>query len=142
MFMDIYKTLQKGSVDSDGVVALFSIGFFVLGGLWLFGFNFGQVDEGVVKYEDCRQIIELSSGDWQSYFHSFTCSTYKSKKGVPLGGECVSIKNDGSLFSSSHSCSVAYVYKIKPSNLCKGNIKDGVEYPYLGYDDQCYATLQ
>lgn len=133
---------QKGNSEIAGIGALIIFGLVAAGILWLFGFNFGMTNEGVVKYDDCRQVITIKSDSWQRYFHSFTCNTYKTKSGVVMSGECVSIKNDSSLFSSSHTCATAYVYEIEPPTNCKNNVKDGIAYPYLGYDDMCYTTPQ
>lgn len=112
----------------------------IAGILWLFGFNFGITNEGTVTYSDCRQIINLNQGDWQTYFHNFTCDTLKTEKGVVYGGECVSVVNDHSLFSSSHSCAAAYIYNIKPTPEQTGCTDPA--YPYLGYNDKCYSYPQ
>jgi hypothetical protein len=131
---------QRGVGEMVGIGSLIVFGLIIAGILWLFGFNFGMKNEGIVDYSDCRQTIYLESGSWRTYFHSFTCNTRKTQSGAVMDGECVSIKNDG-FFGNSHTCAIAYVYEIK-STACEGNIKDGVEYPYLGYDDNCYTTPQ
>jgi len=132
---------QRGESEIGGIVSLIVLGLIIAGVLWIFGFNFGMKNEGIVDYSDCREIITLKSDSWQTYFHSFTCNTRKTQSGAIMGGECVSIKNDGSLFCSSHTCATAYIYKIESTH-CKDTIKDGVAYPYLGYDDMCYTTPQ
>ncbi len=133
---------KKGSTDLEGVGALLILGLVIVGILWFFGFNFGATNEGSVSYSDCRQVINLKSGSWQTYFHPFTCSVVKTQKGVVMSGECVAIKNSGGLFNSGNSCNTAWVYELPLPSNCKGNIKDGVSYPYLGYDDLCYTTPQ
>jgi hypothetical protein len=57
--------------DGEGCLGILVLGFLLAGILWLFGFNFGVTSDGTVKYEDCRQIITLKSGSWQTYFHNF-----------------------------------------------------------------------
>lgn len=126
----------------EGLGALVVVVLVVLGVAWLFGFNFGITNDGTVTYSDCRQVITLKEGDWQTYFHSFTCDIRKTNSGAVMGGECVSVENDHSLFSSSHTCATAYVYEVNPSTACKDNTKDGISYPYLGYDDMCYTVPQ
>jgi hypothetical protein len=136
---------QKDKVKQGRVLqvigSLFILYLIVIGILWLFRFNFGSTNEGVVKYDDCRQIITLKSDDWQANFHKFTCTTRKTQSGAVMGGECVRIENDG-FMGSSPTCAVAYVYEIPSSTVCKDNTKDGVSYPYLGYNDNCYTTPQ
>ena len=124
----------------EGLGALVIFGLFIAGLLWLFGFNFGITNEGTVTYSDCRQTITLQSGSWQTHFHSFTCSEEKTQSGVVMDGQCVATQNDG-LFGSG-TCATAYIYEIPAPTNCQGNSKDGVWYPYLGYDGQCYTTPQ
>lgn len=127
---------QRG--ESDGCV-LGLIGLCLLGLLvaWLFGFNFGSTNEGVVKYSDCSQIIKLQEGGWQTYFHKFTCSYGKTTSGVILGGDCAHMEFSGS------TCTAAYVYELARNNTgCENNEKNGIKYPYLGYDDNCHTTPQ
>ena len=133
---------NRGAVDSEGLV---SIGFIIIVGLfvlWIFGFNFGRVNEGTVEYDDCREVITIQEGSWQTYFHKFTCSFRKTKSGEIMEGVCISIKTPKSLFSEGDSCLKAYVYEVKNETACKDVIKDGVSYPYLGYDDMCYTNPQ
>ena len=106
------------------------IALVVWGGEKLF---FGE-REGVVKYDDCRQIITLPSDTLQKYYKTFTCTYSKTKSGKIMGGECVHIENEGSLFTSSHACSEAYVYQRKSEENCTDP-----KAPYLGYDDMCHA---
>lgn len=109
--------------------------------LWLFGFNFGVTSEGTVKHDDCRQIISLKSGSWQTYIHNFTCETQKTQSGAIMGGLCVAIRNSG-FFGTGDKRETAYVYWLPLPTTCRGNVKGGVAYPYLGYDDMCYTTPQ
>lgn len=131
----------RGGGEIEGFIALAAIGLLIAGILWLFGFNFGVTSEGTVTYSDCRQVVTLKSGDWQTYFHNFTCSKEKTRNGVVMDGECVATKNDG-LFGSGSTCETAWVYELPSPTNCKGNTKNGVMYPYLGYDDMCYTTPQ
>lgn len=127
----------KGSSDAETTVAFGIVALFVIGILWLFGFNFWMTNEGTVKYDDCRQVINLNEGDWQTYFHKFTCNTFKTKSGITMSGECVSIETNSSLFSSGSSCVKAYVYEEKQGGDC-----NNPSYPYLWYDDQCHSIPQ
>lgn len=125
-----------------GIGALLIIGLIVAGILWIFGFNFGITNEGTVMYSDCRQTITLQSGSWQTYFHSFTCSEEKTKSGVVMDGVCVATKNNGGLLGNGSTCETAYIYQLPLPTTCQNNIKNGVAYPYLGYNDMCYTTPQ
>lgn len=93
--------------------------------------------EGMVKYDDCRQVITLAPDTWQRYFHTFTCSYLKTKSGKIMRGECVRIENDKSLLSSSHTCATAYVYEKKQEGSCTDPA-----HPYLTYDDMCSTVPQ
>jgi len=64
------------------------------------------------------------------------------KSGKIMSGVCVHTDTEKTLLSSSGVCATAYVYEKTPDASCQGNINDGVKYPYLGYDDQCYSTPQ
>lgn len=130
---------QRGGGETQSIIALLILGLIIAGILWIFGFNFGVVNEGVVTYDDCRQIITIKSDSLQRYFHSFTCNTYKTESGAVMGGVCVSIKNDG---WGGHTCATAYVYEMESPTICKDVVKDRISYPYLGYDDQCHTTPQ
>ena len=125
--------------EGEGVVigVLLVMGIVVAIALKILGFNFGITNEGTVEYDDCRQVIYLENNSWKKYFHEFTCNMYKTNKGLVMSGECVSIKNDSSLFSSSHTCAAAYVYELKPADVCTDK-----DFPYLGYDDQCHKLPQ
>jgi len=130
---------QRGE---EGIGVLIVLGFIIAVVLWLFGFNFGAVNEGVIKYDDCREIITIKSDSWRKYFHKFTCTTRKTNSGVVMGGECASVKYDSSLFGGNNACATAYVYELDTPTSCKGNTKEGIAYPYLGYDDMCHTTPQ
>lgn len=123
---------QKGNDEIFGIIVLVIFGLVVWGILSLFGFSFGIENEGIVKYDDCRQIITLKNGDWQTYTKKFTCIYVKTKSGTVMSGECVHIVNDGSFFGGSHTCATAYVYEKKQG----GNCTDPT-HPYLTYDDMC-----
>lgn len=120
---------QRGDSEIGGIIILAIIGLILFG---FFGISFGIENEGTVKYDDCRQEITLNDGDWQTYTKKFTCTYKKTKSGAMMGGECVHIVNDSSLFSSSHTCATAYVYEKKQEDICTDPI-----YPYLTYDDKC-----
>lgn len=123
---------------NDNIVS--GVGVLIIVGLILWGIysllGWGE-REGVVSYEDCRQIINLPSDTWEKYYHTFTCSYRKTQSGLIMDGMCVRIENDRSLFSTSHTCATAYIYEKKQ----EGNCKDP-QYPYMGYDDKCYTVPQ
>ncbi len=133
---------RKGSGEIEGIMVLVVLALIAWGIASLFGFNYHSTSEGVVTYNDCRAVIQIQPDSWQTYFGTFVCNYTKTQSGQIMGGQCVRIVNDSSLFSTSHSCATAYVYNITSSPACEGNTKDGVSYPYLGYDDQCYTTPQ
>lgn len=121
----------------------------ILGGLFFlslliggFLFLFGGEREGVVKYDDCRQIVQLKSDTTQKYYKKFTCSYSKTQSGKIMSGECVNISNDNSLLGNKSTCATAYVYEKEQDPVCKNNIKGGILYPYLGYNDNCFTEPQ
>ncbi len=125
----------------SGTLGLVFLAAIVAGVLWLFGFNFGHTLEGTVDYSNCQQIITVQDNDWyQKYFHTWICNATKTKSGAIMGGECARIEKDHSY--PTPQCARAYVYEIATSTACAGSIKNGVSYPYLGYDDMCYTTPQ
>ncbi len=125
-----------------GIIVLVAIVLIIWGVGSFFGVSFGIENEGIVKYDDCREIITLKDNSWQKYFMKFTC-TYRKTQGGDImgygmnGGECVHIDHYNSLFSSSPACERAYVYtKEQRAGVCPS------EHPYLGYGDKCYNTPQ
>jgi hypothetical protein len=133
---------RKGSGEIEAIMILAVLAFIIWVIASLFGFNYHGTSEGTVTYNDCRAVIQIQPDSWQTYFGTFVCNYAKSQSGQIMGGQCVRVVNDSSLFSTSHSCATAYVYNVTSSPVCEGNIKDGVSYPYLGYNDQCYITPQ
>ena len=132
----IVKTVFIVVVSAIGLVLLYAI-IIVLS-----LHSMGIENAGVVKYDDCRQIVtikESENGKWNAYFRKpFVCDYKKSKNGFIMGGTCVLVNLD-----SSGACVSAYVYqKQQDPTQCVGAIKDGVSYPYLGYDDNCHTTPQ
>lgn len=123
----------EGSSLTIGIFTLVVLAIF--GVLWFFGFNFGAESEGVVDYEDCRQKITIKDNDWHRYFGKFVCDTFKSDSGKLMGGECVRIINDSSLFSSSHTCATVYIYDKNPELICPDTVNG-----YLGKDDKCHCN--
>ena len=127
--MDKYpRHYQRGSSDSEGLLVLVGIVVFLW---WLFSDN-GERD-GHVRYDDCREVVTLSPDSYQHFLKPFTCVTVKTGKGKVMGGSCVHIDYDGSFFSGSHGCKVAYIYEKKQDDLCRDP-----KYPHLGYDDMCH----
>jgi hypothetical protein len=130
---------QRGDGEAGGIIAIAFIALIVWGVYSSFGWG---EREGVVKYDDCRSVVMLSSDTWQKFYKTFTCTYAKTQSGKVMSGECVHIDTAGTAFSASSACETAYVYEKAQDSACKGNTKDGVPYPYLGYDDKCYTTPQ
>ncbi|MBU6415420.1 hypothetical protein KGQ34_04260 [Patescibacteria group bacterium] len=118
-----------------GILIMISFVFWGIHGLLGWGER-----EGVVKYDDCREVVTLTPDTWQKLYHTFSCTySRKTKSGRSMGGgECVRIENDSSLFSTSHTCATAYVYEKDPS----GGVCTDPTHPYLTYDDTCSADPQ
>ena len=93
---------QRGGGDWIGVVFLAILALVVWGILSLVGFNFNGTSEGYVNYDDCREVIEIKSNSWHTYFGTFIGETHPN-----LGGKYVRIVNDN---WGSHTCARAYIY--------------------------------
>jgi len=128
------KHHQRGEGDSAalGVLALILVAY---GIFWLIE-QPGE-REGFVNISDCRETVTLTPDTFQKYFKPFTCTNRETRSGKIMGGQCVHIEYDSSLFSSSNVCKTAYVYEEPPDALCADP-----KYPYLGYDDKCYTIPQ
>ena len=37
--------------------------------------------EGIVKYDDCREVIKLNNDSYEKYYKDFTCEYVKTKSG-------------------------------------------------------------
>jgi hypothetical protein len=131
---DFYR---RGSGEAGGLLGLVILGLIIWGIASLFGFNYHGTSEGTIQYNDCREIIQIQPDSWHTYFGTFVCDYAKTQSGQIMGGQCVRIVNDSSLFSNSSACATAYVYEAPAAPVCKNNT-----YPYLGYDDMCYTMTQ
>lgn len=67
-------------------------------------------NEGTVKYDDCREVINLDKNSWRLMVYPFTCEYYKDDNGKVIGGTCVRVEVDNGLFSHTGRCEKAYVY--------------------------------
>lgn len=67
-------------------------------------------NEGTVKYDDCREIINLEKNSWRFSVYPFTCEYFRDDKGTIIGGTCVRVELDDGLFFKSGRCERAYVY--------------------------------
>jgi hypothetical protein len=83
--------------------------------------------EGVVKYEDCREIVTTKPDAFDTLFHQFTCSTQKTLSGKVMRGTCVRVET-----TSDGKCLAAYVYQKATEGRCP------VAQPFFGADDKCY----
>jgi len=126
------------------LVSLLEIASYILffaiviwGIITLIGFNYHGTNEGTAgNYYVCKQVIQLQPNDLQTYFGTFVGTTLKTRSGFTMGGEYVRMNTENGV------CTRAYVYDKRQDPNCLNNIKDGVAYPYLGYDDLCYTTPQ
>lgn len=71
--------------------------------------------EGIVKFDDCRETINLDSNSLEKYYKDFTCTTYKTNSGKIIEGVCVSVETDKDV------CKKAYIYKQEPEVKCGEN---------------------
>ncbi len=71
--------------------------------------------EGIVKFNDCREIIKLEDNAPEKNYMTFTCDYIKSNTGKIMAGTCVHIEtsNDGK------ECTKAYTYYAKPELKCE-----------------------
>ena len=87
----------------------------------------GGERDGTVKYDDCREIIQLKGRSaFATIGKDFTCSISRTKSGKSMGGQCVSV----ALSLLDGKCERAYVYEKKPANVCWPN-------SHLTYEDMC-----
>lgn len=131
------RRATAGYVNEDFLGYLVIAGLVMWGVATLFGFNYHGISEGTVKYDDCREIIQLQPNNWRTYFGTFIGYARKTKSGKIIGGEFVRVVNDSPLIGSSHSCARAYIYEAKQDNVC--TVDPNI---YLGYDDMCYTIPQ
>jgi len=119
------KLHQKGESELAGFFLLLVVCY---GLYWWWSSEHGELD-GIVKYDDCREIIYLKENSFQAKTKSFTCSLMRTEKGLVMSGECVHIDYAG----EGKVCKTAYVYQKKQASVCKNP-----KFPVLGQDDQCY----
>ncbi len=95
---------------------------------------FGGEQEGTVKTDDCRQVVQIQPDDIRTYFQKFTCFYDKTSKGTIRSGFCAHV--DSPWFSTS--CDTAYTYNVpQDPHHCTDP-----SYPYLAYDDKCYPPCK
>lgn len=83
--------------------------------------------EWIVKYEDCREIIEYKDWDFFTYFRNFTCYYDKTSNWDIISWECISIK------TSQNWCEKAYKYEKTPYKTC-------FEWQYINFDWECRCS--
>lgn len=71
--------------------------------------------EGVVKFNDCREIIKLEDNAPEKDYMMFTCDYIKSKTGKIMAGNCVHIETS----KDDKECTKAYTYFAKPELKCE-----------------------
>ena len=106
---------------------------FLISALFIF-VALGCEQEGVVKYDDCREIIYVKAGDFQTYYKRFICQYTRRASGKIIAGTCVHVSTG----FFSNNCGTAYVYTFakEPDSGCTK------EYPYLGNDGMCYKNWE
>ncbi len=83
-------------------------------------------NEGLVRIDDCREIISLKNDSLEKIYKDFTCNYSKTSNGKIISGECVSIEMEG------NNCKKAFIYDVEPEVKCPENM-------YVGYDDLCHS---
>ena len=76
--------------------------------VWLSGFNFGQVSEGLPTYDilnKCKTIVHLKQGEWRTYFGKFTCGMEQS--GITTDRFCLKLD------ISDNQCNTIYIYQVE-----------------------------
>ncbi len=138
------KPKKGGIIKKTIIVISIIVGLFILFQIIRAVFLVGVVGietEGTVQYDDCREKITIQEKDasyWFGHFgKQFTCAERKTQSGRIIGGICVLVNLD-----SNGACLSAYIYEKPQDPVCANSVKDGVNYPYLGYDDKCYTTSQ
>lgn len=80
--MKNYCTDQKGNASVEAVGGLFVIILIIIGISSLFGFNWGKTYTGGVDTDNCRAVVQLNEGDWETYWHKFYCTPLGSGTGI------------------------------------------------------------
>jgi hypothetical protein len=87
--------------------------------------------EGVTRYEDCRDKIYIEQASSDALFKRFTCSYSKTRTGKLLSGLCIHVVTEGPV------CQAAYIYNKKAEITCTDP-----KFPYPAYDDLCHSDPQ
>lgn len=112
--------------DEPVLASLGMIGAIGFGLYFVFG---GSEREGLVKIDNCLEVVQLKNDSIQSYYKDFTCVMEKSKSGRIISGSCTHIDMSG------NTCKTAFIYQKKPSDVCKDP-----KFPHLHYDDLCWPN--
>ncbi len=97
----------------------------------------GGEREGTIDTSDCRETVNLNSGNLQQYFKHFTCQYTRRASGKIAFGICTRVETYGTWLHYSDKCKTAYVYAY--SNTDSGCTE---KYPYAGNDDKCHANWE
>ena len=87
--------------------------------------------EGVTRIADCRSVISVKEGSYDTWFKTFTCSYVRSKSGKLIGGRCVAVETDGPV------CKKVYGYEKRSELTCSDP-----KLPYIGVDEMCHSDPQ
>lgn len=116
---------HEGEGEIFLLVLLGVLALAVWGGYALFQQSFPGEQDGVVKYDDCREVITLKK---PPLWGQFTCSVSRTTSGKLMQGTCVRV-----MTTRDGKCTKAYVYEKQTQLRCPD------ETPFLAWDDKCYA---
>ena len=71
--------------------------------------------EGVVKVDDCREMIKVGSGELKKTTSTFTCTYQKNINNQIIGGICASVD------MNAGKCQTAYIYERTSDISCQLN---------------------
>lgn len=93
--------------------------------------NFAGEVDGTVKYEDCREQIQIARDSPRILMKRFTCDTQRTRSGRVMSATCVHVEttNDG-------ACQRAYIYRKPPALTCSE------DKPFLDPNEECYAQWE
>lgn len=120
---------ESGEADFIAIVILAIIGLAAYGGYALFKKELGSEVEGVVRYDDCRQTIQLKSRDDAPFGRQFVCNTQTTLSGVRMTATCASVET-----TPDGKCERVYVFGKSAAVTCPSAS------PWLGYDDKCHGV--
>lgn len=89
----------------------------------------GEV-EGTIKYDDCRERIEIQPSEYNRSFYRFVCSTKRTFDDHLMSQTCAHVE-----LTETGVCTRVSLYSRGPELTCQ------VSTPWLGFDGKCHAEL-